>query len=109
MDLRTGVIAVLLTSGLTVACASPTDAPTAPTDVDRNNSVGSSRVVPSDRRLRRRRPPGVVTRRKHSLRSGNARARSSSIVRALLQELVWRDSFGRTNPSRSSFRRRVSI
>ena len=42
MDLRTGVIAVLLTSGLTVACASRTDAPTAPTDVDRNNSVGSS-------------------------------------------------------------------
>ena len=41
MDLRTGVIAVLA-SGLTLACASRTDAPTAPTDVDRNHSVGSS-------------------------------------------------------------------
>src|SRR5215207_10202737 len=41
MNLRTCLIAVLLASGLTVACASRTDAPTAPTDVDRNNSVGS--------------------------------------------------------------------
>lgn len=41
MDLRTGVIAVLISSGLTVACASRSDAPTAPTDVERNESVGS--------------------------------------------------------------------
>ena len=36
MDLRTGLITILITSGLTVACASRTEAPTAPTDVDRN-------------------------------------------------------------------------
>jgi hypothetical protein len=42
MDLRTGVIAALLTSGLMAACASRSDAPTMPTDVDRNDSVGSS-------------------------------------------------------------------
>jgi len=42
MDLRSGVIAGLLISGLTVACASRSDAPTAPTDDDRNRSVGSS-------------------------------------------------------------------
>jgi hypothetical protein len=39
MDLRTGVIGVLLISGLTVACGSRT---TAPTDTDRNNSVESN-------------------------------------------------------------------
>jgi Peptidase inhibitor I78 family len=53
MDLRIGLITVLLTSGLTLACASRTDAPTAPTDVDRNNSVGSS----ADTSTRRPLPP----------------------------------------------------
>ena len=42
MDLRTGLITVLVASGLTVACASRGDAPTAPTNDDRNDSVSGS-------------------------------------------------------------------
>ena len=42
MDLRTGVIAVLLTSGLAVACTSRSNVPTSPTDANANQSSGSS-------------------------------------------------------------------
>lgn len=42
MNCRTAVIAVLLTSGLGVACTSRRNVPTAPTDANANQSAGSS-------------------------------------------------------------------
>lgn len=57
MNCRTAAIAVLLTSAFWVACISPRNVPTAPTDANANQSAGSSADTSTSGRL----PPTAPT------------------------------------------------